>query len=264
MAFFTEWEAHGWCAGLKDVQDFINQACGMALEPMKVMDSARASGGSGADVDDVADALRKAGYPVHYVNRAQDKQELQLSACADPSGKWKIAAVKDFSKVCSKSSPSPAPSVGTVSSPTAPSSPSPPVSGGGSGASGECAAFQRGPACSGDSDCSGVSGCVRCAGSGFCTDVPLDSSPPVCVPMQKGPACSGDSDCAALNGCVRCAGSGFCTDVPLNNGPSVPPFAAVSVVDTSSARAVPSGLRMTALLTGLLAVAAVAFGNAAL
>jgi len=36
-----------------------------------------------------------------------------------------------------------------------------------------CIPNTHGPACSADGDCASVSGCVRCAKSGYCTDVPL-------------------------------------------------------------------------------------------
>jgi len=65
----------------------------------------------------------------------------------------------DFSKICP---PSPAPSP----SPPSPS-PSPSPSGG------QCVPGVHGPACTADADCTSVTGCVRCAKSGFCTDVPL-------------------------------------------------------------------------------------------
>ena len=36
-----------------------------------------------------------------------------------------------------------------------------------------CADNTHGPPCSADSDCDGMTDCVRSAGSGYCTDVPL-------------------------------------------------------------------------------------------
>ena len=35
---------------------------------------------------------------------------------------------------------------------------------------------EHGPACESDVDCAHVTGCVRCAQSGFCTDVPLPAA----------------------------------------------------------------------------------------
>lgn len=42
----------------------------------------------------------------------------------------------------------------------------------------QCVKGQRGPACKSDSDCSGLTDCVRCARSGFCTDIPLPGPSP--------------------------------------------------------------------------------------
>jgi len=56
----------------------------------------------------------------------------------------------DFKTVCSGPSP--------------PSPPSPPTN--------KCVDGQHGPACKSDSDCTSITGCVRCAKSGFCTNVP--------------------------------------------------------------------------------------------
>jgi hypothetical protein len=39
----------------------------------------------------------------------------------------------------------------------------------------------KGPTCSSDSDCTSLTGCVRCAKSGYCTDQPLFESSPVVV-----------------------------------------------------------------------------------
>ena len=61
-------------------------------------------------------------------------------------------------------SPSPGPSPSPSPSPSSSPSPSPAAS---------CVPGQHGPPCDSDEDCSSVPDCVRCAGSGFCTDVPL-------------------------------------------------------------------------------------------
>merc|ERR1712064_116782 len=142
------------------------QICSISSAPLSVLASARADGGSFASMET---ALRDAGYPIFSVD--DSNMQYELSACATQNGVWKIAAVSDFSSVCGGSSPPPSPSP-----PPAPStyyggayaySYSSPV--------GECVPNQHGPACSSNSDCDGVIGCVRCAGSGYCTDVPLDN-----------------------------------------------------------------------------------------
>eukprot|EP00446_Apocalathium_sp_SHHI-4_P055257 CAMPEP_0177381430 /NCGR_PEP_ID=MMETSP0368-20130122/48062_1 /TAXON_ID=447022 ORGANISM="Scrippsiella hangoei-like, Strain SHHI-4" /NCGR_SAMPLE_ID=MMETSP0368 /ASSEMBLY_ACC=CAM_ASM_000363 /LENGTH=55 /DNA_ID=CAMNT_0018845843 /DNA_START=33 /DNA_END=196 /DNA_ORIENTATION=+ len=43
---------------------------------------------------------------------------VMLSACAGPDGKWKLADVNDFSKVCGGSGPSPSPSPAPAPAPT--------------------------------------------------------------------------------------------------------------------------------------------------
>merc|ERR1712064_108265 len=117
------------------------QICSISSAPLSVLASARADGGTFASMDT---ALRNAGYPIFSVD--DSNMQYELSACATQNGVWKISAVSDFSSVC-----------------------------GGSAPGGECVPNQHGPACSSNSDCDGVTGCVRCAGSGYCTDVPLDN-----------------------------------------------------------------------------------------
>lgn len=142
-----EWEKHGRCAGVDDADDFFRQVCALAEGPLQVMDGARASG---LDLVDTASQLQRAGYCVFEFGT---QKQLQLSACKDQSGRWHLADVRRFYAVCGK---------GDVR---------PPSGGGG----GHCVSGQRGPSCNRDSDCFGYSGCLRCAGSGHCTDVPLRS-----------------------------------------------------------------------------------------
>ena len=75
------------------------------------------------------------------------------------NGNWQLAPVADFHKACGGSSPGPGPS--------------PPAPGPGPKPAGKCVHDQHGPACKSDADCKGVPGCLRCAHSGYCTDVPI-------------------------------------------------------------------------------------------
>jgi len=142
-----EWEKHGRCAGVDDADDFFRQVCALAEGPLQVMDGARASG---LDLVDTASQLQRAGYCVFEFGT---QKQLQLSACKDQSGRWHLADVRRFYAVCGKGDARP------------------PSGGGGD----HCVSGQRGPSCNRDSDCFGYSGCLRCAGSGHCTDVPLRS-----------------------------------------------------------------------------------------
>jgi hypothetical protein len=169
-----EWSNHGLCAGVTDATDFFTQICGLSSAPLAVMASSRSGGG---DLSAMATALTWAGcahraaralsmccqmcdvihwavgehecvslvrarYPVFYVDTSENSQ-VYLSACATAAGKWVISAVADFSSNC------------------------------GAGAGGNCEPNARGPACTTDSDCTGLADCVRCASSGYCTEVPL-------------------------------------------------------------------------------------------
>lgn len=148
-----EWEKHGVCAGTVDSTDFFTQICSLATDPVKVLSDTRASEPGNFDV--MASALTSAGYAVFNTDTVT--KEIQLSACSGPgSGNhWKLAAVADFQSTCGGSGPSPSPGP----------SPTP---------GGECVSGQHGPKCSSNSDCDGVKDCVRCAKSGYCTDVPLE------------------------------------------------------------------------------------------
>lgn len=55
---------------------------------------------------------------------------------------------------------------------------------------GQCIRNKRGPACSNDSDCQCLTGCVRCARYGFCTDVPLGPKPPRPGPSNPSEGCT--------------------------------------------------------------------------
>uniref|UniRef100_A0A7S2WAR2 Uncharacterized protein n=1 Tax=Rhizochromulina marina TaxID=1034831 RepID=A0A7S2WAR2_9STRA len=143
-----EWEKHGWCAGVEDAEGFFTQVCSMSDAPLLVMNTTRQNGG---DLDAMSDALTAAGYSIYSTD--SENSQVELSACAKPGGKWVLAAVEDFSALC----------------------------GGwdddddddGSDTVDSCEPNTHGPPCSEDSDCTSYMDCLRCAGSGYCTDVPL-------------------------------------------------------------------------------------------
>lgn len=146
-----EWYAHGKCAGAQDADDYFSQVCGLAAAPLRTMAGARAAD---LDLTETAEALQRAG---HCVWRTGTQAQVQLSACAGSDGRWKLADVAHFAQACGQAAP-PAPAV------PAPAS-SEPV----------CVHSHRGPKCKHDGDCHGLTGCLRCAHSGFCTDVPMPS-----------------------------------------------------------------------------------------
>jgi len=146
-----EWDKHGVCAGVANEADYFNQICSLSAGPIKVMTDARAA--QPGDFDAMKSALVSAGYPVWGET---SQQEVMLSVCAREDGDWRLAKVEEFSSLCASLGPTPSP--GPVPSPTP---------------QGECIPNTHGPACQADADCEGVSGCVRCAHSGYCTDVPL-------------------------------------------------------------------------------------------
>lgn len=147
-----EWDKHGKCAGVRDVEDFFGQICALSAAPLEVMSEVRSS--KPGDFAAMKTALMKAGYPVWSES---GEQEVLLSACASYDGRWKLAEVSDFRALCGGSTPTPAPS------PTPSPSPS----------TGKCVKNVKGPKCSSSADCVGLESCVRCAHSGYCTDVPL-------------------------------------------------------------------------------------------
>merc|ERR1719401_1453609 len=117
----------------------------------------------------MAQALRDQKYPVWSLDREND--QIMLSACAGSDRRWVLAPTSEMVAKCGGSSPVPGPGP----APPAPGpSPSPPAP---SPRSGSCQPGRKGPKCSSDDDCKGLSGCVRCAHSGFCTDQPLHHMP---------------------------------------------------------------------------------------
>ncbi|GMI01175.1 hypothetical protein TrST_g827 [Triparma strigata] len=141
-----EWEKHGCCAGAEDADDYFDQVCSISTAPLKVMSDSKSSGG---DLDAIEKAVTSAGYEVFY--KDTQYSQLYLSACAGPDAKWKTSPVADFVKNCGGWDPS----NNDDNDATA------------------CVTSQHGPACSSDKDCSDITDCVRCASSGYCTDVPL-------------------------------------------------------------------------------------------
>ncbi|CAJ1418108.1 unnamed protein product [Effrenium voratum] len=152
-----EWQKHGTCAGVQDADDFFRQVCQLSNGPLQVMSGARAAG---KDLTAMAEDLQNAGFCVFHIDSSPNSQ-LQLSACLDVKGQWRLADVRSFPTVCGEAGSS-----GGGGSSSSSSS---------SSSSGSCVSGQRGPSCTRDSDCWSASGCQRCAHSGYCTDVPLRS-----------------------------------------------------------------------------------------
>lgn len=87
-------------------------------------------------------------------------QQVELSACAGPDAKWILAPVAEFPQLCG----------GWDLDDNSASD-----DGGGNDDGGQvsCEPDAHGPPCRTDEDCSPFAGCVRCASSGYCTEVPL-------------------------------------------------------------------------------------------
>jgi len=140
-----EWDSHGICSGATNAADFFQQVCLLSEAPLAVMNATRNSGG---DLSDMATALTKNGYEVYYIDTVNS--QLELSACAGPDTRWILSPVADFPSVCGGWPEDDSSNV-VVS----------------------CIPNTHGPACTSDTDCIDVADCVRCASSGYCTDVPL-------------------------------------------------------------------------------------------
>ena len=140
-----EWDSHGVCAGVEDAEDYFMQVCTLSAPPLAYMQTLKEAN---ATLEEMAADLEKAGYEVFYTDSLNS--QIMLSACAPPSGKWVLAPQANFSSVC----------------------------GGWSNDDDDddvtsCEVDTHGPKCFIDEDCSDVPNCVRCASSGYCTDVPL-------------------------------------------------------------------------------------------
>lgn len=139
-----EWSVHGACAGAVDENTFFGQVCALSEFPLELMESQEKGG-----FQKMVDVLRSHSLPVYYTDVYND--QIQLSACASYDGQWKLTKVDDFESVC-------------ASRPQASEE---------STMRGTCIPMQRGPPCRHDSECADLQGCIRCARSGFCTDVHL-------------------------------------------------------------------------------------------
>eukprot|EP00668_Euglena_longa_P022177 GGOE01027584.1.p1 GENE.GGOE01027584.1~~GGOE01027584.1.p1 ORF type:complete len:260 (+),score=33.71 GGOE01027584.1:55-834(+) len=139
-----EWRKHGTCAGVPDATNFFRQVCSLAAHPLEVMERA------GHNFDAQLRSLEAAGIAIFRVDRRN--YQFQLSACAGCDGTWILTPQSTFGQQCSGSCPLPR-------SPTT--------------AQDVCSPGRKGPPCSSDADCARAHNCLRCARSGFCTDVPL-------------------------------------------------------------------------------------------
>ena len=161
-----EWGKHGVCAGVKDAKDFFTQVCALSAPPLRVMAATVAAGGH---VARAAADLKAAGYAI-FGTDAKNSQ-VELSACADASGTWHLAAISDFAATCEAAysdnhNPNCTPTrTLTLTRCGAGPAPTPPPAG-------QCVPEQHGPPCKTDADCAHVPGCLRCAHSGFCSMEP--------------------------------------------------------------------------------------------
>lgn len=163
-----EWEKHGQCAGVKDVDDFFGQVCTLSKDALSILGQAKTAG---KDFHGMAQALKDQKYPVWYLDEQND--QVYLSACSGSNGQWILAETSEFPSKCGGSSPGPSPGPAPTPPAPVPTPPAPAPSPSG----GSCVPNKKGPKCSADTDCKGLSGCVRCAHSGYCTDQPLASQP---------------------------------------------------------------------------------------
>jgi len=142
-----EWDKHGKCAGVRNATSFFQQICALSAAPVKQMTKARQGGMT--NTEDFAADLKAAGFPVWAT---MGDGQVQLSACGDSKGAWHLGMPDEFVDLCGASTP---PHPPTPSNTTT------------------CQPSKRGPACSDDSDCEGLAGCIRCAHTGFCTSIPI-------------------------------------------------------------------------------------------
>lgn len=161
-----EWEKHGMCSGAANAAAYFQQVCSMAAAPLRLMHGLRIARGG---VEAAALALRAAGYHVWDTDRHTG--EVQLSVCAGADRQWKLAAPKDFGKFCGDAAASLSPQAATPTAATTVAKA--PVAVPATAAS--CVPNSHGPPCAADADCARLAGCLRCARSGFCTQVPLQS-----------------------------------------------------------------------------------------
>lgn len=83
---------------MTDAGDYFNQTCSLSVRPLEVMEGIRAAGGS---VVDAAEQLQRLGI---CVKSLLEHDQILLSACAGPDGKWKLADVRKFPSVCGERS----------------------------------------------------------------------------------------------------------------------------------------------------------------
>lgn len=139
-----EWNKHGVCAGVRDEVHFFQQVCQLSSDPLRVLDAARTQA---LDMERIVDLLHMRGYCVWQLG---SEKQIELSACASNDGHWKLADISEFPTICGTKQKEHLPLEGRM-----------------------CIPGRHGPSCQSDDDCAGKQGCIRCAASGFCTDVPL-------------------------------------------------------------------------------------------
>ena len=90
-----EFLKHGKCAGVRDADDFFGQVCTLSDEPLKILAASRQNGTT--SLDDFKEVMEAKGYSV-FGSDVKTSQ-LFLSACVK-AGVWRLAAEKDFARVC--------------------------------------------------------------------------------------------------------------------------------------------------------------------
>ena len=133
-----EFAKHGSCAGVADARAYVAATCALAAAPLSLMRGL-------PNIVEMRSAVEAAGYEVFHQD-GPDHAQLFLSACKPPNGDWVLAPAKTFPDVCGGW---------------------PPVE------ARICVRHERGPACARDDECALLSGCLRCARSGFCTAEPM-------------------------------------------------------------------------------------------
>ena len=159
-----EWQKHGECAGVEDANSYFTQICTLSAAPLALMRRVKLAGGSLAAM---ARAVAQQDFFVWYMESNVQSQIFLYACSRGGDSAWQLASPAAFNEQCGGGLSSPSHHRDSRSESERESQPV--------HSHRSCVPNRHGPKCEIDRDCVHVDSCTRCANSGFCTCVDIET-----------------------------------------------------------------------------------------